>query len=50
MSDSALLGIAVFVFVMAMIGLGITVWEFRHGQPKREAAEAQAIAKQRKAA
>lgn len=40
MSDSMLLSVAAFVFVMMLIGLGLTVWEFRYGQPKREDQEA----------
>lgn len=38
-SDSLLLAVAVFVFVM-MIGLLLTMREFRRGQPKRETHEA----------
>lgn len=39
-SDSLLLAVAVFVFVMMMIGLLLTMREFRRGQPKRETHEA----------
>jgi len=40
MSESMLLTVAVFVFVMMFIGLGLTVWEFRHGQPRRQDEQA----------
>jgi cbb3-type cytochrome oxidase subunit 3 len=40
MSDTGLLTVAIFVFVMMIIGLGLTVWEFSRGQPHREAEEA----------
>ncbi len=40
MSESTLLYSAVFVFVMMIIGLGLTVWEFRYGQPRREDEQA----------
>jgi bacteriorhodopsin len=39
-SDSLLLAVAVFVFVMMMIGLLLTMREFSRGQPKRETHEA----------
>ncbi len=32
---------AVFIFVMMIIGLVLTVLEFRHGQPKRQQLEAE---------
>lgn len=40
MSETLYLGVAVFVFVMMMIGLVLTVIEFRFGQPRREHEEA----------
>lgn len=40
MSESTLLYVAFFVFVMMVIGLGLTVWEFRCGQPRREDMQA----------
>lgn len=40
MSESTLLYSAIFVFVMMIIGLGFTVWEFRYGQPRREDEQA----------
>ena len=36
MSESMLLSVAVFVFLMMAIGLGLTVWEFHYGQPRRQ--------------
>ncbi|NCF28544.1 MAG: hypothetical protein GWP69_14265 [Gammaproteobacteria bacterium] len=36
MSDTMLFTVAIFVFVMMLIGLGLTVWEFSRGQPHRE--------------
>jgi hypothetical protein len=36
MDDSMLLGVAIVVFVMLLIGLGLTIAEFRYGQPRRE--------------
>ena len=32
---------AVFVFVMLIVGLVLTVLEFRHGQPKQQQVEAE---------
>lgn len=40
MSENMLLWVAVFVFTMLAIGLGLTILEFRYGQPRREANEA----------
>ncbi len=37
MSDQMLLSVAGVVFAMLLIGLGLTIWEFRHGQPRRDA-------------
>ena len=36
MSENMFFWVAVFVFVMMAIGLGLTIWEFRYGQPRRE--------------
>lgn len=36
MSETLYFAVAVFVFVMMAIGLALTVWEFRYGQPRRE--------------
>ncbi len=36
MDDSMLLMVAILVFVMLLIGLGLTILEFRYGQPRRE--------------
>jgi len=36
MSDSMFLGVAIFVFAMMTIGLGLTILEFRFGQPSRD--------------
>lgn len=36
LSESMLLSVAIIVFVMMGIGLALTVWEFRYGQPRRE--------------
>ncbi len=41
MSGTVLLSVAVFVFAMMSIGLGLTIWEFRTGQPRREKEVAQ---------
>lgn len=40
MSESMLLSVAIFVFLMMAIGLGLTVWEFHSGQPRRQDDEA----------
>lgn len=40
MSDTLFFSVAVFVFVMMTIGLALTILEFRHGQPRREAENA----------
>ena len=37
-----LLVVGAFVFRMVCIGLGLTMWEFRYGQPRREDEEARA--------
>jgi len=42
MTNTMLLGVAGFVFTMMCIGLGLTMWEFRYGQPRREDEEARA--------
>ncbi len=42
MSQSILLSVAMFVFAMMAIGLGLTIREFRHGQPEREDRAARA--------
>ena len=42
MSESNLLAVAIFVFIMMLIGLGLTMWEFRYGQPRREDEQASA--------
>ena len=39
MTDSTFLSVAILVFVMLAIGLGLTIWEFSHGQPSREASK-----------
>lgn len=36
MSESLYFSVAVFVFVMMAIGLALTIFEFRYGQPRRE--------------
>lgn len=43
MSESMLLTVAIFVFAMMVIGLGLTIWEFRAGQPRREDEQARAM-------
>ena len=40
MSVSMLFYIALFVFVMMLIGLGLTAREFMHGEPRRQAKQA----------
>ncbi|MGD8784347.1 MAG: hypothetical protein PVF28_07295 [Thioalkalispiraceae bacterium] len=39
MSDESLLFIAVFVFLLMIIGLIMTAVEFRYGAPRRQARE-----------
>ena len=41
MNDSMLLYLGIFVFVMLCIGLGLTYWEFSHGEPHKEQQLAQ---------
>jgi hypothetical protein len=36
MNDNMLLLLGIFVFVMLCVGLGLTVWEFRQGQPHKD--------------
>ena len=38
MIASMLLPIAIVVFVMMAIGLGLTIWEFKYGEPRRQQA------------
>ena len=38
MSESLILNVAIFVFAMMMVGLALTIREFRVGQPHREAS------------
>lgn len=40
MSENMLFWVAAFVFTMLAIGLGLTILEFRYGQPRREDDEA----------
>lgn len=40
MSESLYFSVAVFVFFMMAIGLALTVWEFRFGQPRQEEKDA----------
>ena len=40
MSDTTLLWWAMFVFAMLVVGLGLTILEFRYGQPRREGEQA----------
>lgn len=40
MNETLYFSVAVFVFVMMAIGLALTIYEFRHGQPPREDASA----------
>jgi hypothetical protein len=35
MSETMILSVGVFVFSMLVVGLGLTVWEFRYGLAKR---------------
>ncbi len=43
MSDSLILYVAIFVFIMMLTGLALTMWEFRKGQPKREERNAEPV-------
>lgn len=45
MNETLFFSVAVFVFIMMAIGLGLTVWEFSFGQPRREAGRAPARVK-----
>jgi len=40
-SDTMLLSLGIFVFSMLCIGLGLTYWEFKHGEPHKEQKEAE---------
>ena len=44
MISDNLLPIAIFVFVIMMVGLVLTIMEFRYGAPKRQQDEANSIA------
>jgi hypothetical protein len=45
MSETLYFSVAVFVFVMMAIGLALTMWEFKYGQPRREDENAPARVK-----
>ena len=47
MSESMFFGIAVFVFFMLLIGLALTVVEFRAGSPYRQQKRAERRRKKR---
>lgn len=40
MDITMLFYIAIFVFVMMLVGLGLTIREFRQGEPKTQAEQA----------
>ena len=42
MSDAMLLGIAIFVFTMMVVGIVLTILEFSRGDPKRQEEAARA--------
>lgn len=47
MSSTLLLTVGIFVFAMMLVGLVLTVREFRYGEPSRQAEEANAEARPR---
>lgn len=48
MSVTMLFYIAIFVFIMMIIGLGLIVWEFRYGEPARQDRQSEAETRQNK--
>jgi hypothetical protein len=40
MTESMFFGIAVFVFALLVLGLVLTIIEFRHGEPRQQQKEA----------
>ncbi len=36
MSETMFLSVAIFVFAMMLVGLGLTVWEFMRGKPRAQ--------------
>ncbi|MDJ0958042.1 MAG: hypothetical protein QNI91_14340 [Arenicellales bacterium] len=46
MTNTMLLYVSIFVFAMMVIGLVLTMWEFRNGEPSRQASQAGAKLKQ----
>ena len=49
MIASMLLPIAIVVFVMMAIGLGLTMWEFRYGEPRQQQAAVEPASPERQA-
>lgn len=41
MSESLFFGIAVFVFAVLVLGLALTIAEFRHGEPRQQQKRAE---------
>lgn len=41
MSESLFFGIAVFVFAVLLLGLALTIAEFRHGEPREQQKRAE---------
>ena len=41
MSNALFFGIAVFVFILLSIGLGLTIKEFQQGEPRRQQKRAE---------
>ena len=39
MSETLFFAVSVFVFLMMFVGLALTVWEFKYGEPRRQAAQ-----------
>ena len=46
MSSTMFLFVSIFVFTMMIIGLALTVWEFKNGEPSRQKAQSEARSKQ----
>ena len=38
MTNTMLLYVSIFVFAMMIIGLALTIWEFKNGEPSRQDA------------
>ena len=46
MTNTMLFYVSIFVFLMMIIGLALTIWEFKNGEPSRQHSQSGAKSKQ----